>query len=126
MARSDQPPGLFLVERSEYGALIGEPVRLAEGGKRDARAARRPCALALPELLRKAAADRAALRRLEKDEIGGVNYEIERVRLSRRKLDYRKKNDPAYDDSAARAELAAAGTDRPGGLRGARAEAHRA
>jgi phosphate transport system permease protein len=104
VAKSDQPPGLFLVERSEYGALIGEPVRLAENGRETASGAAAVRAR-LPELLRKAAADRAALRRLEKDEIGGVNYEIEHVRLSRRKLDYRKKNDPAYDDAAARAEL---------------------
>jgi phosphate transport system permease protein len=106
IAKLEAPKGLFLVERSEYGPLIGTPVKLLEAGNETASG---PVAVKarLPELLAKAARDRAALTQLEKGEIGAVNYEIERLRIENRKLDYREKRDPSRILSAERAQLRA-------------------
>ena len=76
------PQGLYLVERREYGPLIGTPVRVARrrpgGGERT----RRRLA-ALPGLVRRgASATGGRLKALEKSEIGAVNYAIEQIRLA--------------------------------------------
>ena len=104
VAKREMPRELFLVERSEYGPFIGTPVKIVEGGKEvtsgaDAVRAR------LAGLVAKAAADRGVVKAIEKDEIGAVNYRLDRIRLERRKLDYRRTQDPSRDDSAARADL---------------------
>jgi phosphate transport system permease protein len=99
IAKRETPGGLYLVERSEYGPLIGTPAKVTQGEKE---VAARPEAVRalLPGLLAKAERDRAALKDIEKDEIGAVNYAIERIRLDRRKLEYRAKRDPSHDQSA--------------------------
>jgi phosphate transport system permease protein len=99
----NQPQELYLVERSEYGPLIGTPVRVMEGDKQLADAS--SAAGQLPGLVAKVARDRHALRAIEKNEIGDVNYAIERIRLERRKLDYRQKQDPGRDFAAERGAL---------------------
>jgi phosphate transport system permease protein len=104
IASRERPAGLYLVERSEYGPLIGTPVRVLDGEKELATGA--AVAGLLPGLVEKAVRDRNAVRAIEKNEIGAVNYAIERIRLQRRKLDYREKNDPSRDLSAARQTLA--------------------
>ena len=72
------------VERREYGPLIGTPVAgRSRATRRSPSGPRRP-RRALPGLVAKAARDRGAIRRIEKDEIGDVNYAIERLRLERR------------------------------------------
>src|SRR6185436_6594503 len=91
------PRGIYLVERSEYGPLIGPPVRVLEGEREVADASSAPSLL--PALVAKAARDRQAVRAIEKDEIGAVNYSLESIRLERRKLDYRQKGDPSRDFS---------------------------
>jgi phosphate transport system permease protein len=103
VAERSRPEGLYLVERSEYGPLIGMPARVIEGDKEVASG---PAAAAqLPALVAKASRDRKALKRIEKDEIGDVNYALERIRLERRKLDYREKQDPGRDFGAERRAL---------------------
>jgi len=99
IAKRDTPGSLYLVERSEYGPLIGVPQKLVESGRETASTSSEVRAR-LPELVAKAARDRATLKAIEKNEIGAVNYQIERVRLERRRLDYRKQQDPARDLSA--------------------------
>jgi phosphate transport system permease protein len=103
IAERSHPAGLYFVERSEYGPLIGTPVRVLEGDKEVAGTA--SAASMLPGLVAKAADDRRAVKAIEKNEIGGVNYALERIRLTRRKLDYRHKQDPARDLSAERQAL---------------------
>jgi len=98
-----RPPELYLVERSEYGPLIGTPVRVLDGDKE--MAAGSGAAAMLDELVARAARDRRTIKAIEKDEIGGVNYTLERIRLDRRKLDYRQKRDPARDFAAERQAL---------------------
>jgi phosphate transport system permease protein len=103
VAKQEEPQGLYLVERSEYGPLIGAPVRVLEGDKEMASG---PAGVAaLPGLVEKAERDRREVKALEKDEIGSVNYDIERIRLQRRKLDYREKKGGAGDLSAERQKL---------------------
>jgi phosphate transport system permease protein len=99
IAKREQLAGLYLVERSEYGPLIGTPARVVEGGRETATG---PDAVRarLPALVAKAERDRAAVKALEKNEIGAVNYALERVRLERRKLAYRRKQEPGRDFSA--------------------------
>jgi phosphate transport system permease protein len=97
------PRELYLVERSEYGPLIGTPERVLDGDKELAGAS--SAASMLGELVARAARDRRTLKAIEKDEIGAVNYAIERVRLDRRKLDYRQKQDSARNFAAERQAL---------------------
>ncbi len=104
IAKRERPEGLFLVERSEYGPLIGTPLRITEGDRETASgeaAARR----ALPALIEKAARDRETIESIEKDEIGGINYEIERLRLRTRKLDYLEREDSSKDFASERARI---------------------
>ncbi|HXK11179.1 MAG TPA: phosphate ABC transporter permease PstA [Vicinamibacteria bacterium] len=103
IARSEEPKGLYLVERSEYGPLIGEPVKVSEGPQEVATGP--AAAERLPDLVARAERDRAAIKAIEKDAIGSVNYTLERIRLERRKLDYRQRQDPRRDVSAARSAL---------------------
>jgi phosphate transport system permease protein len=98
----ERPPGVYLVERSEYGPLIGTPVRVLEGERETA--AGPAAASALPALVDKAVRDRERLKGIERDEIGAVNYALERIRLERRRVDYREKT-AATDVSADRAKL---------------------
>ncbi len=102
LAKREEPKGLYLVERSEYGPLIGTPVRVLERDKEVASGA--AAASALPGLVAKGERDRREVKALEKDEIGSVNYDIERIRLQRRKLDYREKQG-AHDLAALRLRL---------------------
>ena len=103
ITKREEPKGVYLVERSEYGPLIGVPVRVSEGTREVA--AGRDAAGRLPALVAKAELDRAAIKKIEKDEIGAVNYALERIRLDRRKLEYRQKLEPGRDRSAEKQEL---------------------
>jgi phosphate transport system permease protein len=90
----ERPADLAWVERREYGPLIGTPVRLKNG---DAVVAEGSPATwqALIPLVRRAAGDRAALREIEKDDIGAINHRIEQARLELRGLDLAGNRDPA-------------------------------
>jgi phosphate transport system permease protein len=103
IAERTRPRELYLVERSEYGPLIGTPVRVLDGDKEMASGS--GAAAMLDELVARAARDRRTIKAIEKDEIGGVNYTLERIRLDRRKLDYRQKRDPARDFASERQAL---------------------
>jgi phosphate transport system permease protein len=104
IVKREAPHAAYLVERREYGPLLGTPVLLKEGEREVAKG---PEAVgeALPALIRRAAADRATIKRIEKGEIGDINYRIERARLRTRKLDFERRQDPSRDQSAARAAI---------------------
>ncbi len=104
IVKRERPPGIFFVERSEYGPLVGTPVRIVVGDREiasDAKAVREK----LPELVAQAMRDREAIARIEKDEIGEVNYEIERLRLEARRLDFREGREPEVDFAVERARI---------------------
>ena len=101
------PVDAWLVERREYGPFVGFPVRLSESG-REIAATPPAVADALPARLSAAENDRAAIRHLEKDEIGAINTRIERARLATKALDARAARTPGgQDQKAERARLAA-------------------
>ena len=104
VVKREAPHAAYLVERREYGPLLGTPVLLKDAEREVARG---PEAVgqALPALIRRAAADRVAIKRIEKGEIGEINYRIERARLRTRKLDFERRQDPSRDQSAARAAI---------------------
>ena len=88
IATIERPASAYFVERREYGPLLGTPLRVKHGEELvadDAEAA----AKALPMLLSVAAADRAAVERIEKHQIGDINYRIEQARLEARRLERR-------------------------------------
>ena len=104
IVKREQPVGAYLVERREYGPLLGTPI-LLKRGERDLARGREAVGLALPELIERAARDRAAIKAIEKDQIGEINYRIERARLDSRKLDLQVRKDPSRDVSQERAEI---------------------
>jgi len=101
------PVDAWFVERREYGPFLGFPVRISEAGREIATA---PLAIADQLRTRLAAAerDRAAIRALEKDEIGAINMRIEQARLSVKALDFKARAtaDPR-DQGAERERLSA-------------------
>jgi phosphate transport system permease protein len=101
VVKKEEPRDAYFVERREYGPFLGTPVLIKEGEKE---IAREPEAVgaALPGLLQKAEHDRATIKKLEKDEIGDINYRIERARLQARKLDFQARQDPSRDLGAER------------------------
>jgi phosphate transport system permease protein len=98
------PKEAFFVERREYGPLLGTPAAVKQD---DRVVAEGPEAVErlLPELIAKAHRDRAAVERIEKDEIGEINYRIEQARLRSRKLDLLARQDPGRDLTKQRAEV---------------------
>ncbi|HET7291845.1 MAG TPA: phosphate ABC transporter permease PstA [Vicinamibacteria bacterium] len=99
----ERPAGAFFVERSEYGPLLGEPTLVKQRDEVIAEGA--AAATALPGLIARADADRAAIKRIEKGEIGEINYRIEQARLAGRRLDLELPEEPGKDVSARRGEI---------------------
>ena len=85
-----QPEQVVAVERTEWGTLFGELKSLSEGG-----AAVKPVGdlwLEFEARLDRTIELRDAIRRLEKKEIGRVNYQLEKLRLERRSLELDKQD----------------------------------
>jgi phosphate transport system permease protein len=100
----ESPKGVFVVERREYGPLLGTPVTVKQGEREIAQGAD-GIRQALPGLLAQAERDRAAIEHIEKEEIGEINYRIEQARLRSRQIDFRARREPGRDFSAERAEV---------------------
>ena len=94
----DKPAEAVAVERREYGVLFGFPKSLQEGESEVA--AGFGLLGELKKRLRQAEKDRAEIRRLEKDEIGEINRQLELIRLEQRGLERRE------DDAARKQDLA--------------------
>ena len=105
IARRETPLDAVYVERSVYGPFIGRPIRLMDGD-REVAAGTEAVIAALPDWVRRAAHDRRAIRRIERDEIGAVNYRIEQGRLRGRRLDFEAEQQPGVDRTTAREALA--------------------
>jgi phosphate transport system permease protein len=86
IASRETPAGAVYIERREYGPLLGTPVRLVDSGRTVAEGSEAVWTAVQPYLAR-AHRDRKALRKIERDEIGEINYRIEQGRLGLRKLD---------------------------------------
>jgi phosphate transport system permease protein len=104
ITRREQPPDVAIVERTEWGPLIGTVRQLREDGRAVA-AGPAAWAAAGPRLA-EAARVRADIRRIEAGEIGAINRGQERIRLAVRRLELRgTTGGPELD--ALRAEAAA-------------------
>lgn len=80
-----QPADAVYIERREYGPFIGTPVRLLDG-ERELASGADATWQALGPIIAKAARDREAVDAIERDEIGGINAELEAERLAVRRL----------------------------------------
>jgi phosphate transport system permease protein len=98
------PGDVVYVERREYGPFIGRIVAIKDGDRQVASGSE-AIIPALPALVKKAAQDRHAQKRLERDEMGGVNYRIEQARLKLRRLELDAAKSPGTDITAAKAEI---------------------
>ena len=87
------PDGAVAVERREYGPFFGYPKVLKEGDKEIA--AGDAVLAELGPRLAQAERDRAEIRRIERDEIGDINREMERIRLEERRLQMAKGSNDA-------------------------------
>ena len=104
VARTEHPPDAVYVERREYGPFIGRAVRIVEDDREVASGGEAVVA-ALAALVRQAEGNRDTIRRLERDEIGAVNYRIEQARLLGRKLDLEARENPGIDQAQDRRDL---------------------
>ena len=94
------PPGLAVIERWEWGNVYGYVRAVLEDGRVVAEGE-----AAWPEFLRRFERVRTLRERargIEKDEIGAVNYRLERLRLRERRLELEGR----ADDAAAREAIA--------------------
>jgi phosphate transport system permease protein len=86
--RRQYPPDVAVIERTEWGLLIGTLKEVRDGGQ--AIAVGPTAALAeLRKQLPEAARVRREIERIEKGTIGAINYEQERIRLRLRALELR-------------------------------------
>jgi phosphate transport system permease protein len=104
IAAREKPSDVVYVERREYGPLLGRPVRLTDAGRVVAQGSEDVWKAVQP-YLDKASRDRSALREIERDDIGAINYRIEQARLGIRQLEIEKARDSGKDVSARQAEL---------------------
>ena len=95
IAKRERPVDAVYVERREYGPFIGQVAAVNTGTS----VVTGPDALAaLQRHVERAEADRAAIRRLERDDLGAINYRIEQARLRLRRLELEA--GPAADRSS--------------------------
>ena len=104
IVRSGYPLDALYVERREYGALLATPQRITRADQTLADGAQATTEM-LGLLIQQASRDRQALAKIEKDEIGAINYEIERLRLRSHRLDLLVAREPGRDLSAARSAI---------------------
>jgi phosphate transport system permease protein len=89
VASRRKPADAILLERLEWGNFHGFLEELRDGDKVLARGSGAVWK-AFPALYRKKVEQREAVEALEQGAIGDVNYEIEQLRLDRRKLDFKR------------------------------------
>lgn len=87
IAAESRPADVIVAERLEYGNAIFRPkeLRLADGTVLPAAATTFDRTLA--GLVRESNDRRAAIRRIERDEIGAINRQLEKIRLERRAIE---------------------------------------
>ena len=100
----DYPPDAIALERIEWGAFYGRLVELRAGERVIATGAEAWPRLA--KLVAEKAELREAIERLERGEIGDVNWEIEQLRLRRRREEITAPDADATDADADGARLA--------------------
>ena len=87
-----KPENLVVLERLEWGNFFGFVVNVSENGEQVAEG--EAAWQELQARLERVDEIRARIRRLEKAEIGSINYNIERLRLERRRLELEDRDTP--------------------------------
>jgi len=87
--RREYPPDVAVIERTEWGLLIGAIKEVREGGQPVAVGAAAAWA-EVQKRLPDAARVRREIHRIETGAIGGINYQQEKIRLALRGLELRK------------------------------------
>mgnify|MGYP001828578601 FL=1 len=87
-----KPENLVVLERLEWGNFFGFVVNVSENGEQVAEG--EAAWQELQARLERVDEIRARIRRLEKAEIGSINYNIERLRLERRRLQLEDRDTP--------------------------------
>lgn len=101
LAGAAYSPDLAVLERREWGNFYGYPRAVKENGNVVAQG--KALMPALEAHLARALDLYEQIRRIEKNEIGGINYGLEKLRLESRKLELAGDHDPArQQDIAAR------------------------
>jgi phosphate transport system permease protein len=104
IASTTHPDDAIYVERREYGPFIGRAVAVTEGERTVATGSAATLA-ALHDLVERAEADRHAIRKIERDRLGAINYRMEHVRLELRGLELEARRTPGTDITATKASL---------------------
>ena len=86
VAAITRPADLLAIERIEYGQAIGEPVALQPKDGAAIAAGDPAFAPKLAALVREVNARRKEIEHLEKDEIGDINAQMERIKLDQKKI----------------------------------------
>lgn len=102
VARTTFPDDVWVIERREYGALIGTPAKVifADGGETEAGA---ELAGPIQSLLAQGASSRHAIERAQQRTLGPLNASLETARLNLRALEKSKKDEA--QKAAARASI---------------------
>ncbi len=100
------PPDVAVIDRTEWGTLIGTIAAVKDGGQVLATGFR-PALAVLEQRLPEAERLRRQIGRIEKGEIGAINHEQEKIRLASRKLEL-KGEASGQRAEALRAEMARA------------------
>lgn len=95
------PRDVTVLERREWGDFYGQPVRLLENGEPVARADQDGFWGEFQERLQRSHALFEQIRRIERVEIGNVNFRLERVRLERRRAELRDNLTPELEQELA-------------------------
>jgi len=103
IASRTEPADALYVERREYGPFIGRAVTLLEDGRPVASSGDAVLS-ALTPLVAQAARHRVEINRLQVDQLGGVNYQLEQARLRLRRDEIRAGGTATPEVVAARAE----------------------
>jgi len=82
IAAIEHPSDAIFVERMEYGPLIGEPERIVMEDGASIAADDTGFDRALDALIREAGLRRDKIRRIERDEVGRINRELEALRIA--------------------------------------------
>ncbi|MCS7091489.1 MAG: phosphate ABC transporter permease PstA [Verrucomicrobiota bacterium] len=92
-----QPGGIWRIERTEYGPLLGWPVALLQPALDPLPASDPRFEATLNRLVEEARRRRAEIRKLEKHDIGRLNRQMEELHLRMRQASSRRLDEGAYE-----------------------------
>jgi phosphate transport system permease protein len=89
-----QPQDAYVIERREWGNVYGFIERVSFDNQSYTAADGDSFMTTLNRLVERANQLHKTIRKIEKDEIGGINYQLEQLRLERKRLELKGQNSP--------------------------------